>query len=106
MRRLLNTILIGLVHLYRWILSPLKTLLFGSLGQCRFQPSCSAYALEALQKRGPVAGTWLAAKRVCRCNPWGGCGHDPVPPGPDSQFDLRTTGDSTPLPATYTPVTR
>ena len=83
MRRLLNIILIFLVRLYRWILSPLKTVLFGPLGRCRFEPSCSAYALEALQKHGPFRGTWLAVKRVCRCNPWGGCGHDPVPPVAD-----------------------
>lgn len=80
MRRLLNLILITLVRLYRWILSPLKNVLFGPLGRCRFEPSCSAYALEALQSHGPARGTWLALKRVCRCNPWGGCGHDPVPP--------------------------
>jgi putative membrane protein insertion efficiency factor len=70
---------IFLVRLYRWTLSPAKTVLFGPLGQCRFTPSCSEYALEALQTHGPAAGSWLAVKRVCRCHPWGGCGHDPVP---------------------------
>jgi putative membrane protein insertion efficiency factor len=72
-------ILIWLVRLYRWTLSPAKTFLFGPSGECRFTPSCSAYALEAIQTHGALAGSWLAAKRVCRCHPWGGCGHDPVP---------------------------
>jgi len=72
-------ILIALVRLYRWTLSPAKTFLFGPLGQCRFTPSCSEYALEALKTHGAVAGGWLAVKRLCRCHPWCECGHDPVP---------------------------
>ena len=72
-------VLILLVRLYRWTLSPAKTFLCGPLAQCRFTPSCSAYGLEALQSHGAAAGSWLAIKRVCRCHPWGGCGHDPVP---------------------------
>jgi putative membrane protein insertion efficiency factor len=78
----LQHILIGLVRLYRCTLSPAKTFLFGPLSQCRFTPSCSQYALDALRQRGALAGTWLAARRICRCNPWGGCGHDPVPEVP------------------------
>jgi len=46
---------------------------------CRFSPSCSQYAIEALQKYGAVKGGWMAAKRLMRCHPWGGCGYDPVP---------------------------
>ena len=46
---------------------------------CRYQPNCSAYAITALQRYGAVRGGWLAAKRLCRCHPWGGCGYDPVP---------------------------
>lgn len=46
---------------------------------CRYQPSCSAYAMTALQRYGAARGGWLAAKRLLRCHPWGGCGHDPVP---------------------------
>ena len=46
---------------------------------CRYEPSCSAYAIEALSRYGALAGGWLALKRLLRCNPWGGCGHDPVP---------------------------
>ncbi|MES2986319.1 MAG: membrane protein insertion efficiency factor YidD [Pseudomonadota bacterium] len=46
---------------------------------CRFEPSCSAYAITALRRYGALKGSWLAGKRILRCNPWGGCGHDPVP---------------------------
>lgn len=61
---------------YKLTLSPL-------IGrQCRFHPTCSEYAAEALITHGPVRGGWLAARRVCRCGPWGGWGYDPVPPAP------------------------
>ena len=69
-----------LVRLYRVTLSPAKTFLVGPAGQCRFEPSCSQYAIEALKTHGAITGGWLAAKRVCRCHPWGECGEDPVPP--------------------------
>jgi uncharacterized protein len=72
-------ILIFGVRVYRWVLSPAKIFLFGPLGQCRFEPSCSLYALEAVRIHGALAGTWLAIKRIARCHPWGGCGEDPVP---------------------------
>jgi len=61
------------VQLYRWFLSPF-------IGRCcRYHPTCSAYALEAIEKHGAVRGWWLAAKRIGRCHPWGGAGFDPVP---------------------------
>jgi putative membrane protein insertion efficiency factor len=72
-------ILIACVRLYRYAISPAKIFFFGALGQCRFEPSCSAYALEAIARHGALAGTWLALKRLARCHPWGGCGDDPVP---------------------------
>ncbi|MEL6317812.1 MAG: membrane protein insertion efficiency factor YidD [Pseudomonadota bacterium] len=61
------------VHFYRYVISPLKP------PTCRFQPTCSSYALEALAKHGAARGTWLTIRRVARCHPWGGSGYDPVP---------------------------
>ena len=62
------------VRFYRLVISPL----IGS--NCRYQPTCSAYALDALQEHGAFKGAWLTAKRIGRCHPWGGDGYDPVPP--------------------------
>jgi uncharacterized protein len=72
--RPLTRLLQALVWAYRLTLSPL----IGPV--CRYQPSCSAYALEAIEAHGPIAGLWLAARRILRCHPWGGSGLDPVPP--------------------------
>lgn len=72
--KILAAPLIFLVRFYQICLSPLK-----GAGTCRFTPTCSQYALEALRKYGPFKGSWLAVKRICRCHPWGGSGYDPVP---------------------------
>jgi uncharacterized protein len=72
-------ILIFVVRVYRWTISPAQTFLFGAGSGCRFTPTCSVYAMEAVREHGAVGGTVLATKRICRCHPWGGCGHDPVP---------------------------
>lgn len=61
------------VRAYRLIFSPWVGY------NCRYQPTCSQYALEALEKHGGLKGGWLAAKRIARCNPWGRCGYDTVP---------------------------
>ncbi len=63
----------GLIWIYRYGVSPL----IGA--NCRYQPTCSAYAEDALRRYGIIQGGWLAAKRICRCHPWGGSGYDPVP---------------------------
>ena len=73
-------ICIWAIRFYRWFLSPLKTALFGPAGRCRFTPSCSHYALEAVQAHGAIMGVWLALRRLGRCHPWGHWGYDPVPP--------------------------
>ena len=73
MYKILGSILIIPIKAYQILISPL-------LGPSwRFTPTCSQYAVEAIQKYGPIKGSWLAFKRIIRCHPWGGCGHDPVP---------------------------
>ncbi len=75
----LQQILMLAVRLYRWTVSPVLGMLLGPGWGCRFQPSCSAYALEALRVHGAWKGTVLTLRRLGRCHPWGPCGHDPVP---------------------------
>jgi len=72
--RLVKYVLIALLRGYRAVISPL----YGQV--CRYHPSCSAYALEAVQVHGSIKGTWLAVRRLGRCHPWAAGGHDPVPP--------------------------
>lgn len=64
------------IRAYQLTLAPM----FGT--GCRFHPSCSSYAMEAIEVHGPLKGVWLGLWRILRCNPWGGAGHDPVPPAP------------------------
>ena len=70
-------LLIGLLKAYRFAISPL----YGQV--CRYHPSCSAYALEAVTVHGSIKGSWLAVRRIARCNPWARGGYDPVPTKPD-----------------------
>lgn len=72
-RRIAIAPLVGLVRFYQVCISPLKP------ASCRFTPTCSQYALEALRKYGPFKGGWLSLRRILRCHPWGGSGYDPVP---------------------------
>lgn len=77
---LARCILVGTLRCYRLIVSPIFNVVFTPMGfGCRFHPTCSQYALEAVQRHGARRGSMLAVKRVCRCHPWGGCGCDPVP---------------------------
>jgi uncharacterized protein len=87
-------VLIGLLKAYRFAISPL----YGQV--CRYHPTCSAYALEAVQTHGAMRGTWLAMRRVARCHPWAAGGLDPVPPRknrrsstPQSSLATPTTGE-------------
>jgi putative membrane protein insertion efficiency factor len=75
----LKLVLLTLLRLYRWLISPLKWALLGPAGRCRYSPSCSAYALQAIQLHGVGHGSRLSLLRLCRCHPWGGSGEDPVP---------------------------
>jgi putative membrane protein insertion efficiency factor len=75
----LQHLLILALRVYRAVLSPAQLYLFGASAGCRFTPTCSVYALEAVQVHGALAGSALTVKRLCRCHPWGGCGDDPVP---------------------------
>ena len=69
-------LLITILRVYRFAISPL----YGQV--CRYHPTCSAYALEAITVHGSIKGTWLAVRRVARCHPWALGGYDPVPPHP------------------------
>ncbi len=67
------------LRVYQWTVSPILHFLCGPSCGCRFQPSCSGYASEALERHGFFRGVWLALKRVLRCHPWHPGGYDPVP---------------------------
>jgi hypothetical protein len=68
-----------LIRTYQILISPVITLVTGPGGGCRFEPTCSHYFLQACEKHGAIRGGWLGIKRICRCQPWGGSGFDPVP---------------------------
>lgn len=76
-RHLGTLILIWPIRVYRWLISPLLP------PRCRFLPTCSDYAIEAIATQGPLRGSWLALRRLSRCHPWGGSGYDPVPAAGD-----------------------
>jgi uncharacterized protein len=76
---LMVAILRACIRLYQIVLSPVLQLLGGPGTGCRFEPTCSSYFLQALETHGFVRGSWLGLKRIGRCQPWGGKGHDPVP---------------------------
>ncbi|MDR1740041.1 MAG: membrane protein insertion efficiency factor YidD [Bacteroidales bacterium] len=73
MKRVAKFFLIGLIKIYQYCISPFFP------PACRYTPTCSAYAAEAIEKHGVFKGVWLALKRIAHCHPWGGSGYDPVP---------------------------
>ncbi|HHT61548.1 MAG TPA: membrane protein insertion efficiency factor YidD [Paludibacteraceae bacterium] len=73
MKKLITQLLLLPIRFYQYSISPL----FPS--SCRFTPTCSQYAIDAIKKHGPLKGLYLAIKRILRCHPWGGSGYDPVP---------------------------
>src|SRR3712207_7051045 len=73
LKRALSFVLLLPIYFYRLCISPLTP------PSCRFTPTCSAYAIEAIKKHGPFKGLYLAVRRILRCHPWGGSGYDPVP---------------------------
>ncbi|MDP4204302.1 MAG: membrane protein insertion efficiency factor YidD [Bacteroidota bacterium] len=73
MRKFFSLIVLLPIYFYRYCISPLKP------PTCRYTPTCSQYAVEAVRKHGPLKGMVLAVKRILRCHPWGGHGYDPVP---------------------------
>ena len=71
---MMSLLLRGAIRVYQ------LTLAYFFVGACRYEPSCSSYAAEAVARHGALRGSWLAAHRLCRCGPWGAGGYDPVPP--------------------------
>jgi len=78
----LTWLISGLIRLYRAMLSPLLP------PHCRYWPTCSEYALQAVRIHGPVKGGWYALRRIGRCHPWGGSGYDPVPGTGEHSHDV------------------
>ena len=73
LKSLIGAVFLLLIKIYQYFLSPLLGV------SCRYTPSCSQYGVEDIKKYGAFKGGWLTLKRIARCNPWGGHGHDPVP---------------------------
>lgn len=79
-----------LIRGYQRFISPVIHAIGGPGTGCRFHPTCSQYFLEAVEMHGVLAGSWLGIKRLGRCQPWGGSGHDPVPPKKTLTSDSET----------------
>lgn len=86
---MLRRILVGVIRFYQVAISPWTP------ATCRFQPTCSQYALGAVRRHGVLRGGWLALRRIGRCHPWGGQGYDPVPPLPGEGSEKAPDEDDT-----------
>ncbi|WP_395658085.1 membrane protein insertion efficiency factor YidD [Nocardioides sp.] len=84
----LRWLLIGFLRAYRLLISPL----YGQV--CRYHPTCSAYALQAVTERGSIIGSWLTVRRLLRCHPWAAGGYDPVPSGRSPESSRLSAGSS------------
>ena len=73
LKTIIGWLFLLLIKIYQYLISPLTG------AACRYTPTCSQYGVEAIKKYGPFKGGWLTLKRLARCHPWGGHGHDPVP---------------------------
>lgn len=80
-KSVLSAIALGLIRFYQIVISPLFP------ASCRYTPTCSQYAIEAVRMHGPLRGSWLALKRIGSCHPWGGSGYDPVPGKEDTEIE-------------------
>lgn len=80
--------MLGLIRFYQGAISPFTP------ATCRYVPTCSHYAVEAIQKHGPFRGGWLALKRISSCHPWGGSGYDPVPDPDHFHKENKSQADS------------
>lgn len=85
-RRLPQLVLLGLLRVYQSVVSPMTG------PTCRYYPSCSQYAVVAVQRHGAVRGSWLAVRRLARCHPWTPGGVDDVPPARDPRSSTRSAG--------------
>jgi putative membrane protein insertion efficiency factor len=81
---LAGPLLRGTIRCYQLLIAPTLP-----ANRCRFEPSCSHYGMEAIDRHGALFGSWLTVRRLLRCHPWGGTGFDPVPTVPPEQKTLR-----------------
>jgi len=73
LKSIISAFFLVLIKIYQYLISPILP------NACRYTPTCSQYGVEAIKRHGPFKGGWLTLKRISRCHPWGGNGHDPVP---------------------------
>ena len=104
MSRILNILACLPQRTLMWLVMAYRLLISPSLGSnCRFEPSCSAYSLQALRQHGAARGSYLTLRRLARCHPWCDGGHDPVPPPQSASFFSRLFTPAASIPSKKTP---